>query len=612
MWQWIRLQGSGTFFALRETMEYKVKRNNFWVGIPSWLIIGSVLILTPIFIFLTLHSINRQKENTISLLKEKGAALIRSFEAGARTGMMGMRWGGAQVQRLLSETAGQKDISFILVTDADGKILADSDLAAIGKRYGAGLDLQKMAQSEQIHWREVETGTGKKVFEVFRRFQPIRGRAGPHGRSKTSLDWCRRHMVSGPLNPSESQVIFVGLDMDALEVAEKEDIQHTIIMGIILLLIGFAGIVSLFLVQAYRSAKMSFSRVKAFSDHLVQHMPLGLVAMDSTGQVVALNQSAETLLGVKFEDAVTKAAETTLPRPLIRFLKDVKTSANPVIRELALSGSAGKELSFEVIGTTLFQEDSGLPVSVILFRDLTELKNLKEEVARSERLASIGRLAAGVAHEIRNPLSSIKGFATYFRERYQDVPEDRQTADIMIQEVQRMNRVVGQLLEFARPVTVEKKVISLSVLVRRSLKMIEGDAKVKKISLEMKTDDENLSVQVDPDSIQQVLLNLYLNSLEAMDNGGRLTVLCGLNETGTGVEIKVTDTGSGISEENLSNLFDPYFTTRPSGTGLGLAIVHKIIESHQGEVVVESRVGEGTSVTITLPVSREAFSSGTL
>jgi len=139
-----------------------------WFSVPPWVVIGAVLLLAPIFFFVTVDSINRQKENTISLLKEKGAALIRSFEAGARTGMMGMRWGGVQVQQLLSETAQQKDIVYILVTDTDGTILADSDPANIGKSHGEGLNLDRIYRSHNLHWREVFTQKGTKIFEVFR------------------------------------------------------------------------------------------------------------------------------------------------------------------------------------------------------------------------------------------------------------------------------------------------------------------------------------------------------------------------------------------------------------------------------------------------------------
>ena len=221
----------------------------------------------------------------------------------------------------------------------------------------------------------------------------------------------------------------------------------------------------------------------------------------------------------------------------------------------------------------------------------------QRELETSRRLASLGRLAAGVAHEIRNPLSSIKGFATYFKERYRDNPDDQKTSEIMIQEVDRLNRVITQLLEFARPPVIQKKRASLQSLIQHSLKMIERQASAKQIQVLSHLPSEIKEVDLDPDGINQVLLNLYLNAVEAMDQGGTLTVSLSGEEGPARVKIMVSDTGAGINKEDLEHVFDPYFTTKQTGTGLGLAIVHKIIEAHGGEVRAESDVGRGTTVT---------------
>ncbi|MEI7672177.1 MAG: ATP-binding protein, partial [Deltaproteobacteria bacterium] len=234
---------------------------------------------------------------------------------------------------------------------------------------------------------------------------------------------------------------------------------------------------------------------------------------------------------------------------------------------------------------------------VLLFRDMTEIRRLEEEVARSRRLASLGSLAAGVAHEIRNPLSSIKGFATYFRERYRDNPEDRETADVMIREVDRLNRVITQLLEFARPLTMHRVSTSLQTLIHHALKMVEGEAQAKRIMVETELSPEVGKISLDTDRMTQVLLNLLQNAIGAMPGGGVLRI-SGARRDEKGVRITVADTGIGIPKEDLPRVFDPYFTTRPSGTGLGLAIVHNIVEAHGGEIRLESEFGKGTTATI--------------
>jgi two-component system sensor histidine kinase HydH len=241
---------------------------------------------------------------------------------------------------------------------------------------------------------------------------------------------------------------------------------------------------------------------------------------------------------------------------------------------------------------------------LLLFRDLTEVRTLKREVERSRRLAAVGRLAGGVAHEIRNPLSSIKGFATYFRERYRDVEEDRRTAEIMIQEVDRLNRVIGQLLEFARPMAVEKRPVRPDVVARRALKLVESQAESQGVRLESRLPG-GVRVSMDADRMGQVLLNLLLNAVEAMPEGGTLELAAEIDEANRAARFTVSDTGQGIVRDDLARVFDPYFTTKPTGTGLGLAVVHKIVESHGGEVRVESEAGKGTTVTVEVPLEED-------
>ena len=277
---------------------------------------------------------------------------------------------------------------------------------------------------------------------------------------------------------------------------------------------------------------------------------------------------------------------------------------NDVIeKEIECSQAAGKRVPLEIAASSISDEDGVFLGNILLFKDLTEVRALRREVTRSQRLASVGRLAAGVAHEIRNPLSSIKGFATYFKERYPDRPQDQQTANIMIQEVDRLNRVVGQLLEFARPISVKKQKISLQALLKDSTKLIEDQASAKGISVQTQHAAGMDSAWGDPDRINQILLNLYLNAIDSMENGGKLKVVISLDTDGSEIYIRISDTGCGISPQHLSNIFDPYFTTKSTGTGLGLAIAHNIIEALGGKITVESHLKKGTTFTVALPNS---------
>jgi two-component system, NtrC family, sensor histidine kinase HydH len=583
-------------------MKSRTQKRRFWINVPPWIIVGAVMILAPIFIFMTLESISRQKANTTKVLLEKGASLIRSFEAGARTGMMGMRWGGGQIQRLLDETAQQPDISYLIVTDVHGTILADSHADRIGKAHGIDLNLEEISRSTEIRWRRISEAEGEEVFEVFRRFAPTRGQ-GQRFRGRgmgMSDDWSRYH-----LNPDDphGQIIFVGLDMGPLESARKEDLHRTMVMGLILLLVGFAGIVSLFLAQAYRATRSSLSRVQAFSDNLVEKMPVGLLAVDREGRVISFNQTAENLLGKSSSEVMGENGEGSLPSPLWNLVDRVRRADRPVLEELECPVGSGEPLPLSVSATRLKENDGTLLGYLLLLRDLREIRALEREVKRNERLASLGRLAAGVAHEIRNPLSSIKGFATYFKERYRGVPEDQRTAEIMIQEVERLNRAITQLLEFARPIHIRRESTNMDVLIDRSLDMVRSQAEVQGVRLEKSIEQGIGEIEIDQDRMNQVLLNLYLNAMQAMGEGGTLTVGLASREKGGKVGLTVADTGCGIEEKDLSHIFDPYYTTKPGGTGLGLPIVYNIVEAHRGEIQVESRPGGGTVITVLLPIS---------
>lgn len=568
-----------------------------WIVTPPWLIIGAVVILVPVFVFMAMDTINRQKEQTTRLLVEKGAAIIRSFEAGVRTGI-GMRWGGFQLQKLLMETAEHADIDYLIVTDAGGMIIADSDPLRIGTLYETDLDLGKIAVSNELFWRQVENSQGADTFEVYRSFLPTNRRT-----LEFSHPFCDRSGISKemPARPQEL-IVFTGLNMAPIKEAHEQDVRRTIWMAILFLLIGSAGIVSLLLAQGYLSARSSLSRIRAFSDSLVENMPIGLLAADAGGTVTACNRTAEEILHLKAGEVIGKRASDVIPEGCGSLLQMQGEKERPIEQEITCTLPEGSTISLEAVAASLYEQEGVFIGDIVIFRDMTEIKRLKDEVARSQRLASLGGLAAGVAHEIRNPLSSIKGFASYFREKFADVPPDREAAEVMIREVDRMNRVITQLIEFARPLKMNINSVSVPVVIRHALSLIEKQAVKKGIIIQTEIPAGKWEIPIDADRMTQVFLNLYLNAIAAMEEGGELRVsLSGQDEQM--LRISVSDTGIGIPAKDLPRVFDPYFTTRSAGTGLGLAICHKIVEAHKGEIFLESEVGKGTTVVVILPAA---------
>jgi two-component system sensor histidine kinase HydH len=280
-------------------------------------------------------------------------------------------------------------------------------------------------------------------------------------------------------------------------------------------------------------------------------------------------------------------------------------------REINYHKKSGETVPLALSITPIMGEGDSCQGSVIILRDLREIKQLEEKVRRSEKLAAIGELAASVAHEIRNPLSSIKGFAQYLRHTLKDKPREKEYAETMVSEVDRINTVVTDLLTFARPMEAELVPTDVTELIEHTVRLIQADAQTCNINVQMHISDLS-KIPLDSNQMTQAILNLLLNALQAVKNGGRIEVGAELNPSDSLLRIWVEDDGSGIIADQKEKIFDPFFTTREKGTGLGLAIAHKIVENHNGEINLESPpVGknQGTRITLSIPVQSPGTSS---
>ncbi len=594
-----------------------MKKFKFPLISPIFLI-GVLLIMLPIFTLMTLDRLEKQKEFITQRLLEKGVSLIRTFEAGTRTGMFTMRWGANRIQAMLLETALQPEVIYMMIISKDGRILAHSDASMVGQVFEAMSGTQKINEdTAMVHHRVRVQKNQKKVFEVFKRFVPIRSRPmrrhmmmdGPPGSrsrhfaspdmqhfKKTIKDWSRHYIQNqdGKTPQMAEHYIFAGLSMKRAQIARDMLLKETIWRGVLFFILGCVGMVALFAFQAYRSANKSLTSVKAFSDNVIQNMPSGLVTINSDHEITSVNSAAKKILG----------GDLTRPYPeMIGLIKEMEYSHDLLNREVNFNMAKGRKIGLDITASPIKGSENQIMGFLFLFRDLTQIRELKKQVETNKRLAAIGKLAAGVAHEIRNPLSSIKGFATYFGKRDEDKESDREIAHIMVKEVERINRSVTQLLEFAKPMAIEKKQVDIKEMITHSLKLVRHDLEKKQIETRTKIDTTYLKIHTDGDRMNQVLLNLYINAIDALDDKGILEIQVLDTEKDDLIEIRVKDNGQGIDDASMDLIFDPYFTTRPRGTGLGLSIVHRIIENLKASIRVESEKNTGTCFIIHLPVS---------
>jgi len=378
-----------------------------------------------------------------------------------------------------------------------------------------------------------------------------------------------------------------------------------IFMSITLLLIGLGGWISLMAAQSYRISQEALNRVQAFTGLLISRLPIGIIATDQEGKIRTFNSTAAAMTGRSVESVRNRKPETILPANVARFfsLQDQRNELTD--RDMQLTGADNVRYALHLSSLPVYNQYSDFMGRVLLMYDLSELKRLEKEIQRHDRLVALGKMAAGVAHEVRNPLSSIKGFATLLGTKFKDGSPEQEAAELMVQEAERLNRSITELLNYARPTALRKEPVNLGEMVDLSLKLISSDAQALDVKISRDMEPGLPAVAVDRDRINQVLLNLYLNALQAMEqttSAKELKVSVHRCETENSLVIDVQDTGSGIPQEDLDKVLDPYFTTKPDGTGLGLALAYKIIDEHRGSIRFFSIEGQGTTVSITLPI----------
>ncbi|QSQ08893.1 Sporulation kinase E [Koleobacter methoxysyntrophicus] len=288
---------------------------------------------------------------------------------------------------------------------------------------------------------------------------------------------------------------------------------------------------------------------------------------------------------------------------LIELLKNTLKEDNPVKNIVrTFSDESGKSRFIEINTSLLKNEEGNIKGALCSFNDITERKEFESKIDKIDRLASLGELAAGLAHEIRNPLAGIKTSTQVLANRTEQNDANVLLFDKIISEIDRMNKLITDLLNFAKPPASRLEKRDITKIIRESAKFLEEHFRKCKVNITFNFPLKEYFVLVDGYQMKQIFLNLFMNAIKAMPEGGRISVY--IAAKGDFIEIYVRDTGKGISQENLPRIFDPFFTTDPKGTGLGLSVVQKLVIQNGGEIDVKSELNKGTTFCIKLPVIR--------
>jgi len=371
-------------------------------------------------------------------------------------------------------------------------------------------------------------------------------------------------------------------------------------------LTGVGALAFIFGDQLQRGAETLATTRRAAADlftlhqDIVRSLSAGLITTSPSGIVLSANRAAAEILDRPVEMMVGAPIEAAMPG-VSALPADPEGRIGRADLAIPARGKRG-ELSLGVTVSPLRDVHERIIGSVINFSDLTELKRLEQDVRRAERLATVGQLAAGVAHEIRNPLAAISGSIELLRAAPQS-SDDATLMEIVQREIARLNALIGDLLDYANPRPSQPVDFDLAVLVNETVQVARADASFTDVELLVATDDR-LPYHGDPAKLRQVLWNLVRNAADAAAAGGKHVRVAARRVDGH-VKIAVSDDGPGIPESQVNHVFDPFFTTKKKGTGLGLATCHSIVADHKGSISVETSMEgrSGTTMTVVLPTS---------
>ncbi len=346
--------------------------------------------------------------------------------------------------------------------------------------------------------------------------------------------------------------------------------------------------------------------LQAFHQNVVTNMGSGFLAIGLDGRIVSANKAAEEILERSADNFLKKGLAQEFPSLLIESFMPHPTEPKKTEWLFTTDGGTKKLIA---VSSSLFRNSDGDVLGVILiFQDITHFKKMEEAVSKTERMAALGRMAAGLAHEIRNPLGSISGSIQVLRSSMKEdmsVPDTR-LMQIILHETDRLNGIISRFLSYASPNTKKTPDVNLAALIADAVLLFSNDARYSATVRPELDLDGRLKCECDAEALKQVFWNLLLNAAQAMPAGGEIKIsmepVRGSGWLATECEIRVSDTGCGIPEDSIGKIFEPFYTTKEEGTGLGLPLAIKVIESHDGTITVQSKANEGTTFTIRLPI----------
>ncbi len=645
-------------FSIQNT----IKNTPHLLKFAPWLLLSCVFLVVTTLLVFDFETKRKETATTIFLTKEKGASLIHSFEAALLTAQ---RWNNEHIRNILIEIAHREDLPFLAIVNQQGDAVISNLPEIEGKNIiPPKLDTVKPSpyvnsDTVKISFTDPNGDTKYKRFylvekELFvvrnvRREHDIssmlsipqeqdsyrdrderdsyRERDEREQRSKQNQRRNEKHehirRMAQEFSHGEVFSMVIAFDMkEILKAKATDDSRDAIYNAFYVSLIVLGGL-CFFILIAYQRSYTDIQKSKAYIESLMDALPLGIITLDDKQNILSINPNAEQLTKASHLNSQGKHISEIIPQ---LHPQDLEAG----VRNLSLTLHQIDQNPIQVEINTFpipTQKNDGYG---IILQDLREIQILQEEIHRQERLASIGKLAAGIAHEIRNPLGAVKGLARFFAESAEKDSEEARLAKVMTDEVMRVDKVVSDLLELSKPNTMNINKVNLNDLIEKAKNtvLLQSDTS---ITFNQEIDAQCETVYLDEDRMIQVLQNIFLNSAQAMPKqAGQIVITAhsiqneqsisandqdsmqNIQENNEGtqthqrfhnniLEIAIKDNGKGIKADQLKNIFTPYYTDKAKGTGLGLVMVQKIVQSHNGTIKVESQEDHGTTIIIRIP-----------
>ncbi len=365
--------------------------------------------------------------------------------------------------------------------------------------------------------------------------------------------------------------------------------------------------------RSLREKEQGLTRLQAFHQSIVQSISSGVYTADAEGLITSFNPAAQEITGYGLHEVSGRSWREVFNWHPNQISEESEAGAMPTMTrfEVECKGATGHRL---VLGMTVspLQEQGREAGLVGVFKDLTQIRDLEAEMRRKEWLANLGEMSAGMAHEIRNPLGALAGAMQMLRKETAKDDTDRRLMDIAIREATRLDTIITEFLQYARPPALNLAEHDINKILAETMDLVQHEARSRsRITIATHMAFDSLPARIDQDQMRQVFWNLAVNAFDAMPSGGELTITTGCRRIDVGgrkgevIEISFQDRGEGIPKENLDKIFLPFFTTKTEGSGLGLAAVHRIVDLHGGWIKVESTQQRGTTFIVCIPRSGE-------